>query len=137
MSALAEALVAAQRTFLSAYSKRFVAGEASGDLDGEEEGFRGDLDSVGLTDKLDQGYLLECLRGLRHMGVTAPAATQKANGGETEKASDKQLALIVSLCERKNVLAPDPDALTKAQASEIIDSLDNGTYDPSKWTIPF
>jgi hypothetical protein len=104
VSALVEALVAAQRTFLSAYSKRFVAGEASSDPEGEEEDFRGDLDSVGLTDKLDQGYLLECLRGLRHMGVTAPAAAPKANG-ETEKASDKQLALIVSLCERKNVLA--------------------------------
>lgn len=129
MSALAEALVAAQRRALQAVEKAYVAGQ----LDGEEATAR--LTECGITDPVDLAYLLAALDVLKEWGAPVPA--EPKGNGETDKASDKQLQLIADLCKRKNLLAPDPDLLTKAQASEIIDSIDQGTYDPEKWTVPF
>jgi hypothetical protein len=54
----------------------------------------------------------------------------------SDVASDKQMAYIASLSDSKGVVAPD-GPLTKVQASEVIDSLQNGSYDPDKWTVPF
>ncbi len=53
MSALAEALVAAQRRALSAMEKQYVAGLIGGE---EAEVL---MDNMGLTDAVDQGRLLE------------------------------------------------------------------------------
>lgn len=53
-----------------------------------------------------------------------------------EPATEKQLAFISDLAYQKNVDAPD-GPLSKAQASEVIDALQKGTYEPDKWTVPF
>jgi len=55
---------------------------------------------------------------------------------EPQSVTDKQLAFIDRLCDEKQVIRPD-GPLSKAQASEIIDSLQAGTYDPGKWSVPF
>ena len=133
MSALAEALVAAQRQAVSSLTKVYVAGAFEDDGDA---GLLAQLERIGLNDPVDAGYLRECLDVLRTYGGALPAPNGKP-APETEKASDKQLGLIADLCKWKNLPAPDTAALTKAQASEIIDSIDQGTYDPAKWSIPF
>jgi hypothetical protein len=130
VSALAEALVAAQRRALQSVEKAYVGGK----LDGEQATAR--LAECGITDPVDLAYLLASLDVLKEWGATLPAEP-KANG-ESEKASEKQAALIVTLCKRHNQPVPEAlDVLTKAQASEIIDALDQGTYDSAKWTVPF
>jgi hypothetical protein len=130
VSALAEALVAAQRRALQSVEKAYVGGR----LDAEQATEK--LAECGISDPVDLAYLLASLDVLKEWGATLPAEP-KANG-ESEKASEKQAALIVTLCKRHNQPAPEAlDVLTKAQASEIIDALDNGTYDAAKWTVPF
>ena len=55
----------------------------------------------------------------------------------SEPATDKQTAYIQRLCDEKQQVHPD-GPLTTAQASDIIDSLHAGTYDPKKWVeVPF
>jgi hypothetical protein len=90
---------------------------------------------MGLTDGVDTERILAAWSTIRALGADTPA---ESNGKPDEKASDKQRALIRDLCKRKALVAPDDNTpLTKAQASEIIDSIDGGTYDPAKWTVPF
>ena len=130
MSALAEALVAAQRRALAAMEKAYVAGR----LTDEEFGLQ--LDAMGLADDVDTDRLLVSLAVIRDLGAQPPA--EPANGGEKvpDKASDAQLALIAKLVQEKNVAAPDLP-LTKVDAHAIIDSLKSGSYDAAKWTVPF
>ena len=127
MSALADALVAAQRRSLSAVEKAYVAGAIERDAAIEQ------LASCGVTDPVDVPYLLNALDVIREWGAQVPA---EPSAPTVEPASDKQVAYIANLCERANVTAPD-GPLTKAQAHEIIDSLQRGEYDPGKWTVPF
>ena len=130
MSALAEALVAAQRRALQATEKAYVAGALTHDEAVTE------LNAFGLTDEVDIVYLLAALDVVRLRGAALPA--EPANGGEKvpDKASDAQLDLIAKLVQEKNVAAPDLP-LTKVDAHAIIDSLKSGSYDAAKWTVPF
>lgn len=131
MSALAEALVAAQRRALQALEKQYVAGKL------DHDGACTCLNLIGLTDTVDQDRLFFALDMIRDYGAQLPS--EPTNGGEPkppEPASDAQLALIADLVKRKNVPAPDLP-LTKVDASAIISSLQAGTYDPAKWTVPF
>jgi hypothetical protein len=128
MSALAEALLAAQRAAIGAASKAFVAGTLT-----ESDLFEL-LDDIGARDTVEQAQLLASLHALQRFGSSAPAAT---NGTpENETATDAQLRYINKLVEERGVVAPEV-ALTKAQASEIIEQLKAGTYDADKWVIPF
>jgi hypothetical protein len=110
VSALAEALVAAQRRALQSVEKAYVGGR----LDAEQATEK--LAECGISDPVDLAYLLASLDVLKEWGATLPAEP-KANG-ESEKASEKQAALIVTLCKRHNQPAPEAlDVLTKAQAT--------------------
>lgn len=127
MTALSDALDAAQRRSLAALQKAYHAGQ----LDAETCVTK--LNACGITDPVDIGLLVANLDVLREHGAELPAEPKPTTD---EPASDKQLAYIAKLCDEKGVVAPDPP-LSKAQASEIIDQLQAGSYDPDKWTVPF
>src|SRR5437763_10087637 len=110
MSALAEALVAAQRRALAALEKAYVAEK----IDKEE--LSRQISLIGLTDTVDGDFLLASLDVLKEWGAPVPA---EPKGSESELATDKQKQLIRDLCGRKNQPEPeDFDLLTKKQASE-------------------
>ena len=131
MTALADALVAAQRRALAAVEKQYAAGK----IDKDE--VREDLRAIGLTDEVDTDRLLAALDRISMYGASLPSepATPAAQTG-TEKASDAQLALIARLVKERNLSGPDLP-LTKAQAHEVIDALKAGTYDAAQWVVPF
>jgi hypothetical protein len=128
---LSDALTAAQRSALAALEKAYVAQGVNA------EQFATHLEALGISDPIDVAFLLNALDVLREWGVSAPTMTERVVK-QAEFASDKQQTLIRDLCERKNQQPPSAmGALTKASASEIIDSLQNGTYDFEKWNVPF
>ena len=131
MSALADALVAAQRRALAAVEKQYAAGKL------EADAVREQLDAIGLSDTVDVDRLLAALDLIRDYGATLPGEPAPSNGKpETEKATDAQLTLIARLVKEKQ--QPPPDGpLTKAEAHEIIDTLKAGTYDAGRWHAPF
>jgi hypothetical protein len=128
---LSDALTAAQRSALAALEKAYVAGAV------ESEAMVAALEAVGISDPVDTAFLLASLDVLREWGVSAPTMTERVK--QAEFATEPQQQLIRDLCKRKNV--PEPEAmgaLTKASASEIIDSLQkDGTYDQDKFGVPF
>lgn len=133
MSALADALVAAQRAALTALEKAYVRGS----IDADE--LRELMIGIGQTDPWDQQTLLDSLNVLIRFGAAVPVS-EPTNGArpnpETEKATDAQLVLIARLVKEKSQPAPELP-LTKAQAHEIIDTLKAGTYDAGRWQVPF
>jgi hypothetical protein len=133
MTALSDALTAAQRSALAALEKAYVAGAI------EAEAMSEAMESCGITDAVDRAFLIASLDILREWGVSAPNLTERLarENGTNEPASDKQRALIADLCRRKQLSAPDLAGLTKPKASELIDSLNDGSYDPAQWTVPF
>ena len=126
--ALAEALAAAQAKALSALEKAYVRGA----LDAEQ--FSARMTEIGCTDTVDKALLLAALDTLKEHGQTEPGYTEKR---QTEKPTEAQAAYIAKLADQSGFTAPDLAGVTRAQASEIIDSLRNGTYDASKWELPF
>ena len=131
MTALSDALEQAQTRAVAVLAKQYVGGEKAGD------DLRHALDALGLTDAVDQNRWIIALEVIRNGGGEAPAET---NGKpKPEPASDKQTAFIAKLLAEKGVVPDDfPDSpLTKDQAHEIIDTLQAGTYEPSKWKLPF
>ena len=131
MSALAEALVAAQRRALQAVEKQYVAGKL------DHDGACTCLNLIGLNDEVDQDRLFFALDMIRDYGAALPSEpTNGAAEKQTEKATDAQLSLITRLVAEKQVTAPDKP-LTKLEAHEVIDTLKAGTYDPAKWSVPF
>ena len=133
MTALSEALAAAQRSALAALAKAYVA---QGDPDDE---LKGVLNDIGCTDKIEQEQWIRALDVHRAAGVAAPAetkATPEQATPETEPATDKQWGFIRQLCREKNLAEPDA-VLTKATASQVIEQLQAGTYNPADWYTPF
>lgn len=130
MTALAEALLAAQRSAIGAASKAFVAGHLN------EAELLELLDEIGCRDAADQGYLLASLHVLERFGAPAPKATQAEPKPENEPATDGQWKYLRDLADRAQTTAPD-GPLTKAQASTVIEQLKAGTYNPDEWTVPF
>jgi Spy/CpxP family protein refolding chaperone len=132
VSALAEALVAAQRRALAAMEKQYAAGKFDGIV------ARQLMNEIGLNDDVDQDRLLNALDIIRQYGAPLPA--EPSNGAPAEKrpepATEAQLALIRRLVQEKNAAGPD-QPLTKQEAHEVIDTLKAGTYDEAKWSIPF
>lgn len=136
MTALADALTAAQTRAVAALSKSFV--HTSGDDEAVAERaqlFRESLDEIGLTDKVEQEQLLAALAIIRAFGGEMPTT---ANGEKPpEKMTPAQRSLIERLVQEKGVTPPDLEQRTKQEAHEIIDTLKAGTYDPAKWRVPF
>jgi hypothetical protein len=116
MTALSDALTAAQRSALAALEKAYVAEK----IDKEE--LSRQISLIGLTDTVDGDFLLAALDVLKDWGVAAPNMAERIirENGEPEKASDKQRALIADLCRRKQLSAPDLAGLTKPKASELV-----------------
>jgi hypothetical protein len=88
MSALADALVAAQRRALAQLEKEFVRSKQEDDAE-RADAFREALAAIGLTDRLEAESLIACLEVLRTTGGALPA--EPTNGGAPkpqEKASD-------------------------------------------------
>jgi nucleotide-binding universal stress UspA family protein len=128
MTPLSEALTAAQRTALAALEKAYVAGAI------DPAGMINRLREFGISDPVDVGFLCVALDVLREWGVSAPTMTERVV--EEQPATEKQLDYLRKLAEEKGAPVPDK-TLTKASASEAINELQNGTYDPEKWCVPF
>ena len=129
MTALSDALVTAQRTAIGALEKAYLAGLLDdGDLASK-------LAEIGCPDTVDAGHLLSALDTIREYGASAPAngAAPKVD----EPMTDKQRAFITSLCGERSAPLPDFAGLSKVQASEIIASLQDGSYNPARWAVPF
>ena len=131
MSALAEALLTAQRGALAAMQKAYVRGSYE-----TAEQFLSDAERIGCTDKTDLDLLVNALDTLRLFGSDTPATPQEARTGDNEPASDRQVAYIAKLADERGTTAPDY-RLTKDQAHKVIDQLKAGTYNPDEWTVPF
>lgn len=129
MSALAEALLAAQRQAIATLEKQYVAGTM------EVQPFCEWLDAMGCRDVIEQGQLLAAMNALKQFGV-APQPTNGKPDPATEPASQKQLDYLAKLANEKGVIAPD-GPLTKAKASEAISALQNGTYNADDYCAPF
>ena len=125
MTPLSDALTAAQKRALTALEKAYVAGAL------EPEGLSAALNACGISDPVDIDYLTECLNVLNAWGASVPAETNGTT--KDEPASDKQMQLIRDLMVRKQITGATPEALTKSKASDVINDLQAGTYDPHKW----
>ena len=129
MTALADALTAAQAKALAALEKAYVRGAL--DLDQ----FQSQMEMIGCTDKVDQDLLIASLDTLRQYGQTEPAYTEKR---QTEKPTQAQISYVEKLAGEHGYQVPDLTGATRAQASEVISAMQKGTYDPAKWPdIPF
>lgn len=134
MTPLTEALTAAQRRALASLERAYV-----NDLitDQGEAGLFDHLQNIGLGDQLEGERLRDCLDVLKAYGSPVEPA---AAGPKEEPMSDKQRSFITQLLDEKHVdpsAYPDSTGLTKAQASDLINSLQAGTYDPAKWRVPY
>jgi hypothetical protein len=128
VTALTDALEAAQRRAVTSLAKQYVGGALG------EDAVRIALDTIGLTDPADTNRWIAALDILRETGADLP----RENGARKldEPASDAQWTLIRRLADERTQVAPE-GPLTKVQASEIINELKAGTYDPTKYAVPF
>jgi hypothetical protein len=133
VSALAEALLAAQRQAIGTLAKAYVAGAFEDDGDA---GLIANLDRIGATDAVDQAHLTACLDVLRTFGGETPKNGATAAPKEGRPASDAQWKLLRRLADERSVPAPE-GPLTVEQASKIIEQLKAGSYVADEWVIPF
>lgn len=140
MSALAEALVAAQRRALASLEKAYVAGKLG--EPGEGDLLAQKLAECGMTDVIEADYLRSSLDVIREWGASVPV---EQNGKrEDDKATDAQRARIRRDLRDKLKRHPDEieavagePTLTKAKASDLIEAIVEGRYDPAQWAVPF
>lgn len=132
MTALSDALTAAQRSALAALEKAYVAGAL------ESEAMVAALESVGISDPVDTAFLLAALDVLKEWGVSAPTMSERvARENGAEKMSAKQRDYLTKLAAEKGVhLRPGFEGLSKQQASDAISELQGGTYDQQQ-DVPF
>ena len=131
MSALAEALVAAQRRALASLEKAFVADRI------DSEALHLQLHAMGITDDIDISYLATSLAVIREWGSSAPAET---NGASEPKATQAQVKYAQSLLQRLGAPAlaeQDLRAMTPERISKLIGALKDGSYQPGDWDVPF
>jgi hypothetical protein len=130
-AALSDALLLAQRRALQSVEKAYVGGK----LDAEQATER--LAECGITDPVDLAYLLASLDVLKEWGAGLPA---EPNGSAPKKATEGQVSYIVDLLKRGQhgpLAEGDLRALTFDRASQLIDALKSGSYDPAEWDVPF
>ena len=135
MSALAEALVAAQRRALAAVEKQYAAGKL------EADAVREKLTAIGLTDDVDADRLLAALDLIREYGAALPAEpTPNGEPRKPETMTAAQGAYIDKLWSERGGKPGDKPittGLTKADASRLIEQLKTDTYNVADWDIPF
>ncbi len=127
MSALSDALRAAQAQTIAAMSRAFTAGYVHG-AEGQTTGeaMAELLDSIGCTDRVEQGQLLAALEALRGFGVQGEGKpSPNGSQGESEAATDAQWKLLRRLSDERGRVAPD-GPLTKTEASNLITALKGG-----------
>ena len=129
MTALAEALLAAQRQAIGAASKAFVAGTLN-----ETDLFEL-LDDIGARDTVEQAQLLASLHALQRFGAGAPTTPNGTRPAARVTAA--QRARIEKTAKERNYQLPNFDGLTMAEASEVISTMDDGSYDSARWVVPF
>lgn len=132
MSALSEALDHSQAKALAALFKGYTRRADEPD----DELFAGLMHKIGLDDDVQIAFLLAAWRIMRDDREALPAGNGVAPQSEPEPASDAQLALIRKLCDERK-LEPPNKPLTKQTATQVIDEIKAGRYDPAKWTVPF
>lgn len=131
MSTLSEALTAAQARAINAISKSYLASHI------ERDEANAELQVVGATDDVDRCALLDALDTIKRYGAQAPSEPSYSERRTNDRPTSAQVTLIERLAKEKDYEPVDLTAVTRAQASEIIDTLKNGTFDPAKWSIPF
>ena len=126
MSALADALVAAQRRAVAAIEKQYAAGRIEREIAAEK------LDACGLTDTVDQERLLAALDTIMEYGASLPA--EPVNGAPTAPqerlSSDAQKGLIDKLCDERGIARPNAMPRLFAEASAVIDKIKAGAFKP-------
>jgi hypothetical protein len=137
VTALSDALLAAQKGALNATAKQIQAGKYEGDFDS----FRLMLDTLGCNDRTEQEQLWSALDVIKKTGAQVPKVTERPPASyserrETEKATEAQMALIERLVRENGLQAPDTP-LSKVDASRVIEQIKAGEYDPAAWTVPF
>ena len=136
MTALSEALAAAQRSACTALAKGYVAATELPENAGDS--IRSRLNDCGLTDKIEQDQWLAALDVLREAGASAPAPEPQSRRAATEEpATDAQWTLLRRVAAEQKVDVPDRP-LSKAEASQVIDAMKAGTYRVEDWPpVPF
>lgn len=131
MSALTEALVAAQARAINAVSKAYLASHIDRDEANDE------LQTVGATDDVDRTALLDALDTIKRYGAQAPG--EPAANGERQRATQKQLDYLRKLVTDANDQAPTEwiGYLSKDEASKAIEQIKAGSFDINDWQVPF
>lgn len=124
MSALAEALIAAQSRAVAALGKQYVGGQVDGDT------VRIALDGLGLTDPTDTERWLHALDILRETGAAMPNGDTA--GTQERPSSPAQRGLIDKLCDERGIVKPQAYPRLFAEASAIIDKIKAGNFDPNE-----
>ena len=135
MNPLSDALGLAQARALTALGKAYVREPFDADI------VKDALNQMGLRDPGEQDELIAAWGLVNAYGGQAPGDARPAGRPAVveegaKPASDKQLAYIADLVKQHKVDAPDLP-LSATDARQIIDSLKSGSYDPSKWRVPF
>lgn len=138
MTALSDALVAAQRRAIAALEKAYLDGRLIRD------DFTANCEAIGAVDVVDRDHLIAALDVLTAWGASLPQASPHGNGISPDAppalASDKQKAFIVKLLNEGNfpvIASQDLNAMSKQRAHEIIEALQANRYDPSVYDVPF
>lgn len=122
MSALAEALVAAQARAVAALGKQYVGEQLDSDA------VRIALDGIGLTDPTDTDRWLNALDILRATGATMPNGDTPAPG--EKPSSPAQRNLIDKLCDERGIVKPQSHPRLFTEASAVIDEIKAGRFSP-------
>ena len=130
MTALSDALQAAQSRAVAALGKSYLSGQI------DRENVTQSLEAVGLRDQVDREQWLAALDVLREHGAQPPAEQAAKRNGEPEQATDAQWKYLRTLADERKMTAP-AGPLTKEQASTVIEQLKSGSYDPDAWAVPF
>ena len=133
MSALNDYADVTRRAALKALGKRFMRGTDEPD----PEAYRIQLHAIGCLDDTEISWMLTGWAILREEGAQIPDSlvAARAAAAETwrdEPASDAQWNKIRRECKEANKEVPQ-GPLNKGQASDIIEALAAGTYEP----VPF
>jgi hypothetical protein len=134
MTPLSDALTAAQRSALAALEKAYVA-EQIDDVD-----MIAKLQGVGISDPVDTAFLLASLDVLREWGVAAPNMTERITDAAAKQATEGQVSYIIDLLKKGGhgpLAEGDLRGMSFERASTLIDELKKGTYDESRWDVPF
>jgi hypothetical protein len=138
MTALTDALAAAQAKAIAALGKRYVADVTASD---DVTDYPALLAGIGCADEVEQAQLLAAWQILRETGTAAPTETRPGATGapeEPRKTSKAQLDLIAKLVREKGLEPPDePQNLLLEQASQMISAMRQGTYKADDYKVPF